>query len=315
MKQTAKANVNIALIKYWGKKNVEWNLPLTSSISLTLDKFYTKTTVEYKKELIEDHLYIDDKFIVGSELERVASFMNLIRTIYDIPYFAQITSYNHVPKKAGIASSSSAFAALALAATSAYGINLDKKELSTLARIGSGSAARSIYGGFVIWHEGHNHETSYAEPFGEFEDVAILVCMVDKNEKHIDSRTAMKRLNENKDLLDQWILHTNNAIESMKESFNESDFDKLGTLAESHALLMHWTMHQTGVDYLNKLSFEVIELTENLRKKGIPVYATMDAGPNVKIITKKEYIKEVLPLYEQLTQVTVCYAGEGAILL
>lgn len=312
MKATAKAHVNIALIKYWGKKNIEFNLPLTSSLSFTLDKFYTKTTVEYKKELMEDHLYIDQKFITGVEYDRVTTYLSKIREMYNIPYYATVTSENYVPKKAGVASSSSAFAALALAATKAYGIDLGKKELSSLARLGSGSASRSIYGGFAFWNEGDSHETSYAEPFNGFEDMVVLVCMVDPGEKKISSRDAMMELTKNEENKNAWIEATNEFIIDIKEAFMNDDFDTVGGIAEAHAMLMHYYMQEDGIDYLTEQSFKLIDLTEKLRGQGYPVYTTMDAGPNVKILTKKQYIKDIIGSYEELAKVTVCYEGEGA---
>ncbi|MBN3490464.1 diphosphomevalonate decarboxylase [Acholeplasma equirhinis] len=315
MKKTAKAHVNIALIKYWGKKDKKWNLPLTSSLSFTVDKFYTKTSVEYKPLLTEDHLYIDDKFITGPELERVKTFMDMVRHLYNIPYFAEIISYNYVPKKAGIASSSSAFAALALAATESYDIHLEPKALSALARFGSGSAARSIYDGFSIWHEGYDHITSFAEPIKGFSDMAMLICMVDQREKKIDSRSAMNVLEEFPELKSDWISKTNMLLNDMVFAINQVDFEAMGKTAELHATLMHELISKTGVKYLNETSHEILDLTKWLRSQGHKVYATMDAGPNVKIIVKKENIKDVISYYEKICHVVVCYEGKGVHLL
>ncbi|HLT00033.1 MAG TPA: diphosphomevalonate decarboxylase, partial [Acholeplasma sp.] len=298
MKKTAKAHVNIALIKYWGKKDKKWNLPLTSSLSFTVDKFYTKTTVEYKPLLTEDHLYIDDKFITGVEYDRVKQFMDMVRHLYNIPYFAEIVSYNFVPKKAGIASSSSAFAALALAATSAFGLELDKKALSALARYGSGSASRSICNGFAVWHEGYDHISSYAEEIEGFDDMALLVCMVNQNEKKVDSRTAMNVLEIYPQYKEDWITKTNILFNDMIHAIQIKDFVKVGITAETHAELMHQLIENTGNTYLTDVSREIIELTKWLRTQGYLVYATMDAGPNVKIILRKDSIKDVISYYE-----------------
>lgn len=311
MKHIAKAHVNIALIKYWGKKDRKWNLPLTSSISLTLDKFYTITSVEYHPEMIEDHLYIDGNFILGEELKRVSTFMNSVRKLYDIPYFARIESQNYVPKKAGLASSSSAFAALALASTKAYGLNLSHIELSKLARLGSGSAARSIYGDFVIWHEGHDHDSSFAENFGKLDDIAVIVCLIDQGEKKIDSRTAMLKLDDYPELKETWIDTTNDYIKDIKKAFKKNDFNQIGEISQSHAELMHYIIQETGVNYLNETSFKVLDLVEKLRNQGYEVYATMDAGPNIKILLKKDMIKNVLPSIESLSKVIICYPGSG----
>lgn len=311
MTHTAKANVNIALIKYWGKKDIEWNLPLTSSISLTLDAFYTKTTVTYDPTLTADILLIDDETITGGEYLRVTKYMDKLRKLYSIPFYAKITSYNFVPKKAGLASSSSAFAALAYAATKAYGLNLDSKELSSLARLGSGSASRSIYGGLVLWHEGHDHMSSYAEHLTHMDDLAVIVCLIDETPKKVNSTDAMNRLNEYPDLKELWILSTQDALNDMKEAIIENDFDKMGSIAESHASLMHYIIQETGVSYLTDQSFKVMDLTEKIRNEGIPVYYTMDAGANVKILTKKEYVETIKARYEKLSKVIVSYTGMG----
>lgn len=311
MKATAKAHVNIALIKYWGKKDELWNLPLTSSISFTLDKFYTITTVEYQKYLNEDELYIDNQLIIGKEYDRVVNFMKRIRKMYHIPYKAIIKSENFVPKKAGLASSSSAFSALSLAATKAFGIKLNYSELSSLSRLGSGSAARSVYGGLVYWDEGNNHDTSFAKPINGLEDLAILVCLVDEGEKILDSRSAMNKLKEYDDLKNDWIDKTNIAINNFMDALNNDDFIGLGLIAEEHALLMHNYIEKTGINYLNNSSHKIINLTRELREKGFEVFATMDAGANVKIITKQDVVKDVLPYYEKITKVVVCGKGEG----
>ncbi|WP_162146810.1 diphosphomevalonate decarboxylase [Acholeplasma granularum] len=311
MKHTAKANVNIALIKYWGKKNSEWNLPLTSSISVTLDKFYTITTVTYDNNLKEDILYIDNNLIVDSEFLRVKNFMDKIRQLYNIPYYAKIESMNYVPKKAGLASSASAFSALAKAATMAYNINLSDKELSSLARLGSGSASRSIYGGIVKWHEGFDHLSSYAEQISTIDDLAILICLVDTSEKKINSRDAMNTLNKYPKLKKEWILNTKDALESMEQAIFENDFESMGYILESHAKLMHYVIQETGITYLNHKSFEIIDLTEKIRNEGIPVFATMDAGPNIKIITKKEYIQKIISRYEKHATTLVSFVGKG----
>lgn len=311
MTHTAKANVNIALIKYWGKKNIEWNLPLTSSISLTLDAFYTKTTVTYEIDLKSDVLIIDDVNIIGEEFDRVTLYMDKIRKLYNIPYYAKITSYNHVPKKAGLASSSSAFAALAYAATKAYDLDLDLKTLSSLARLGSGSASRSIYEGLALWHEGKDHESSFAEHLTNMDDLALIICLIDESPKKVNSTDAMKRLNDYPELKKLWLLSTNDAFEEMKKAILENDFDTIGSIAESHASLMHYIIQETGVSYLTETSFKIMDLTEKIRNEGIPVYYTMDAGANVKIITKKEYVQKVQARYEKLSKVIVGYTGMG----
>src|SRR5699024_11106220 len=167
MKATAKANVNIALIKYWGKRDEELILPTNNSLSLTLDGLYTTTTVHFKEELTEDVFILDGKEETGEAKSRVVSFLDLIREEANKKdLFAEISSKNDVPTAAGFASSASGFAALAAAASKAIGLEVSEEELSRITRRGSGSACRSIYGGFAEWKMGEKDDgsDSYALP-------------------------------------------------------------------------------------------------------------------------------------------------------
>ena len=310
----ARGNVNIAFIKYWGKSDLKLNLPLTSSIGLTLDSFYTETEVSYHKDLKEDVLYIDNKLIKGNEAKRVKDFMDHIRKTYNIPYYATIKSTNFVPKKAGLSSSSSAFSALSLAATKAYNLNLSSDELSRLARIGSGSASRSVIGNFSIWESG-NDLSSYAKEFYNLEDIVLLITLVSKEEKKVSSREAMIKLNDFPKLKKKWINKTNKYIIKITKEFINKDYYKVGLIAEKHALLMHKVINKTGINYLTDLSKEIINLTKNLRKKGFLVFNTIDAGPNVKIITNKETAKLVLPLYQNVVETILSKPGGGVSLI
>ena len=157
----ARAHTNIALIKYWGKANKQLMLPATSSISLTLNDFYTDTAVTFDPELNQDQLTLNHQMQSPTAVSR---FLDHVRHLAQIDTRARVTSLNHVPTAAGLASSASAFAALALAASRAAGLNLTPTALSRLARRGSGSATRSIFGGAVIWHRGSDDQSSFAEP-------------------------------------------------------------------------------------------------------------------------------------------------------
>ncbi len=157
-KITARAHTNIALVKYWGKENEELIIPANSSLSLTLDEFYTDTSVQFDESLSSDEVTLNDKVV---DDKKITKFMDIIRQKTNIHTFARIESTNHVPTSAGLASSASAYAALAAAGSKAYGINLSQKDLSRLARRGSGSATRSIFGGFAAWNKGTDDESSY----------------------------------------------------------------------------------------------------------------------------------------------------------
>ena len=229
---TAIANANIALIKYWGKRDVILNLPAVGSISLTLDALQTKTHVSYHSDMINDQLTINDNLITGKELERVQKFMALIREEYNIRQYARIDSFNNFPTGAGLASSASAFAALSLAATSAAGIRLSSKELSLLSRKGSGSAARSVYGGFVEMKRGigkdDNEDYAIQLKRADYWDLRILVLVTSRQKKSIGSTEAMKLCEKSSPYYGKWIESSDLDLEIMREAIENKDFEKLG---------------------------------------------------------------------------------------
>lgn len=190
MTTTARAHTNIALVKYWGKRDAALMLPQTDSLSLTLDEFYTTTTVNFNQALNEDQFYLDGELVSANKAQKVVKFMDLVRQLSGRTEYAQIASVNNVPMAAGLASSASAFAALAGAAAKDAGLDLSLKDLSRLARRGSGSATRSVYGGLVEWHRGVDDATSFAEPVQEVPDfdIAMLAILVDTSQKRSPAR-------------------------------------------------------------------------------------------------------------------------------
>src|SRR5699024_9044461 len=167
MRAAAKAHTNIALIKYWGKRNESLILPTNNSLSVTLDGLYTKTDVDFDPALTEDTFYLNEEPIKGEAYNRVTQYLDKLRSIEEYSeLYATITSSNTVSTVSGFASSASGFAALAAAAQKALGLNLNNQELCKITRQGSGSACRSIYGGFVEWEKGtlEDGSDSYAVP-------------------------------------------------------------------------------------------------------------------------------------------------------
>ena len=187
MKATAKANANIALVKYWGKKNQELNIPQNDSISVTLDKLSTTTTVEFSHKYKEDIFILNDKAQGKEKTKKVSYHIDIIRKKAKISERAKVQSVNNFPSSSGLASSSSAFAVLSVAAAKAAGLSLDSRELSVVARKGSGSACRSIYGGFVEWKTEENSDNGSfskqilsTESWQQFRVVVFIVA--DKEE-------------------------------------------------------------------------------------------------------------------------------------
>lgn len=312
MVKTVRAHTNIALIKYWGKENDELRIPSNPSLSLTLNEFYTDTSVEYKDDLREDILYIDDVEITGKEKARVIKYMDLIRERYNLSKKAIIRSYNNVPMAAGLASSASAFAALAKAAT--LDLNLDDVELSRLARLGSGSASRSIYGGFVKWNKGTNDQDSYAESLNEdWNDVIMIACLINEKTKEFSSTDAMDKTSNESVYFDAWVKQSFIDIEKMQEYIKARDIHQVGILAQENALRMHASLLAVNMWYFEPETIRILNIIRELQKT-IPVYFTMDAGPNVKLLTLEKYQDEVIKALGNIDTV-VSKSGPGAYVL
>lgn len=320
MKVTAKANTNIALIKYWGKRDEKLFLPTNSSIAITLDKFYTITTVEFKENIRNDIFYLNGKESDKKEQIKISNFLDKVRKLARTDLYAVVESENKVPTAAGFASSASGFAALAAASVKALDLKLNKSELSALARQGSGSASRSIYGGYVEWQKGQklDGKDSFARrllPESDW-DISILSVIVADNKKKVSSREGMKRTVETSPFYSAWLDTVEKDLEMTREAIRYRDFEKLGEVVERNALKMHATMLGAAepILYFKAGTMDVIHYIHDLRLYGTPAYFTIDAGPNVKVLCKPSDEKKVcqsllrLPLVED---VIICHPGSG----
>ncbi|GGI63005.1 diphosphomevalonate decarboxylase [Limosilactobacillus caviae] len=285
---TAKAHTNIALVKYWGKENQELIIPQTDSLSLTLNEFYTTTTVNFDDQLTSDQVYVDKQLLDQQDAKKVVHILNLVRELSGINYFAKVNSTNHVPTAAGLASSASAFAALAGAASSAAGLKLSSRDLSRLARRGSGSATRSIYGGLVEWQKGTDDQSSFAKPILEDVDfpIEMLAVLVNTKKKKISSRSGMQSSVATSPYYDAWRKVVARDMTAIKKAIKAKDIDLIGHIAEENALRMHalTLSADPGFTYFNAETLTIIKAVQDLRNNGINCYYTMDAGPNVKVI-------------------------------
>ncbi|CAI2593893.1 hypothetical protein AKUH4B507X_07360 [Apilactobacillus kunkeei] len=314
-KITARAHTNIALVKYWGKENEELIIPANSSLSLTLDEFYTDTSVHFDESLSSDEVTLNGKVI---EDEKITKFMDIIRKKSNINAFARIESTNHVPTSAGLASSASAYAALAAAGSKAYGLNLSQKGLSRLARRGSGSATRSIFGGFAAWNKGTDDESSYGYSIENpvKMDINMIAIILDNQPKKISSRKGMKISIKTSPYYQSWIKQTTADFQIIEEAIKENDFTTLGKTAELNAMRMHSLTLSSDPSYLyiNADSLKVINMVKELRENGVECYYTMDAGPNVKIICQSDKISAITDkLSDKFSndQIKVSGPGEG----
>lgn len=290
---TARAHTNIALIKYWGKRDTALILPYTSSVSLTLDDFYTDTRVRFDNALEADGFALDDQ---PQSTAKITRFLDLVRAQAGITTRATVESWNHVPTAAGLASSASAYAALALAASRAAGLLLDDRALSRLARRGSGSASRSIYGGLAIWHRGTDDESSFAEALPPTTlPLRMVVALIDTGEKAVSSRTLMANTVETSPYYPAWVDHNEAAAAAMVSALTANDFAAIGHLTEQSSAQMHAAIlaSDPAFTYFQPQTLAVWAAVRNLRESGIPAYATMDAGPNVKILTLADHVPAV----------------------
>jgi diphosphomevalonate decarboxylase len=292
---SATACANIALIKYWGKRDIVLNLPAVGSISLTLEALQTKTSVCFDPKLKRQQHKINAQTTSRPQLKRVEKFLDLLRHETGLNLHARVESFNNFPTGAGLASSASAFAALGLAATRALGLNYSQKELSVLARKGSGSAARSVYGGFVEMRKGINPdgEDAYAVQLQskEYWDLRVLILVTSEKEKHISSTEAMKICAKTSPYYKKWIDESDADLSGMRTAIEMKDIEKLGELAEYSTFKMHALMISAwpAILYWNAKTVELIHQVQQLRKKGIPAFVTIDAGPQIKVITLPDY--------------------------
>lgn len=299
MSNWVRAHTNIALIKYWGKENEEWIIPKNNSLSLTLDAFYTDTRVTFDKNLQEDELILDGIKQDDSALTKVQRVLEDVRAKAGCQLKARVESKNHVPTAAGLASSASGLAALAGAASHSAGLSLSDKELSKLARIGSGSASRSIYGGFSEWIKGQDHDSSFAVPVDDAQwDIGMLFIIVNDAVKEVSSRDGMRRTVETSPFYEGWLSSLDDDLSEMKLAISERDLEKVGRIAERNALKMHATTLGANppFTYWTAESMTAMNAVRDLRKKGYTAYFTMDAGPNVKLICKQTQLSELKTL-------------------
>lgn len=321
MKAIAKAHTNIALIKYWGKRNDDLILPTNNSLSVTLDGFYTETEVEFDKELTKDEFVLDGKEVTGEAYKRVTEYLDLIRGYGELGnLYARVKSTNAVPTAAGFASSASGFAALAAAATKAANLNVSNDELSKLTRQGSGSACRSIYGGFVEWEKGSKDDgtDSYAVEIAPQEhwDIRVAAVVLNETEKDISSREGMKRTVDTSEFYEGWLSGIPADLTEIKAGIKEKDFDRVGAVAEANCLKMHATTlgAKPPFTYWTDATMRVMQTVQNLRKKGIPAYFTIDAGPNVKVLYQPEnevIVEDTLRETEDVNDVILSRVGAG----
>jgi len=320
MKATALAHPNIAFIKYWGNLDENLHIPANGSISLCLEGLTTRTSVLFDPSLEHDHLTLDGQSMQGEPLVRVSAFLDHVRRLARMNIYAQVNSGNNFPSGAGIASSASAFAALALAATSALGFELSEPALSSLARLGSGSACRSIPSGFVEWLPGTCHADSYAISIAPpcHWDLVDCIAIVDRSHKHTGSARGMA-LAHTSPLQAERIKTAPGRLDRCRQAILKHDFDAFADVVEEDSDLMHAVMRTSTppLAYMQPATHRIVAAVRNWRKEGHAVCTTVDAGPNVHILCladEQTFVQTRLKETPGVNEVLTAKPGSGACL-
>lgn len=317
MKATATAPSNIAFSKYWGKKDEVLRLPENGSISMCLSNLLTTTTVEFSPSKKEDEVSINGEVEAGEE-SRVIKHLDRIRKLANITHFAKVVSNNNFPSGTGLSSSAAGFAALSLAASKAAGLNLTEKNLSILARQGSGSACRSIPSGFVEWQDGDTSETSYAKTIflKNHWKIADVVAVVSEGRKEV-STTVGQASAKSSPFLPVRVAHMKQKNAYLKKILKNKDFTALGEFTEQEALELHSIMitQTPPLIYLLPNSLLLMKLCKKWREEGLEVYFTVNTGQDVHLIIEQknvEKLKEKLGKLPEVKNVIVNFPTDGA---
>jgi diphosphomevalonate decarboxylase len=318
---TAVANANVALAKYWGKRDETLNLPYTSSISVTLAGLETTAHVRFDSRLRDDAIRMNGAEPHRAEMHRVCAFLDRVRQLAGPQTKAEVEITSNFPVAAGLASSASTFAALALAATSAAGLSLSSQELSVLARRGSGSAARSIHAGYVEWLAGEASDGSdcfaiqVAPP--EHWPLAVVIAVTDTARKRVGSREGMQHAVKRSPFFPAWLQSHDADLEAVRHGILDRDLQLLGGAAEHNCLKMHAVSMaaRPSLLYWTPATVAVIQRVVGLRAEGVDAYFTIDAGPQVKVLclaADRAAVADAIAKVSGVQQVLSSEPGPGA---
>ena len=315
------AHPNIALAKYWGKLPGDANLPAVPSLSVTLGGVSTRTRVAFRDDLVADRLVLNGEEDDGAALGRAVTLLDRVRVASGEKRFAEVSSRNDFPTASGLASSASGFAALALAATRAAGLDWDAGKVSDLARRSSASAARSLFGGYVELDAGKSDsraaDVHAARPVAAADllDLRVLICVTTEGKKSVSSTDGMRATAASSPYYARWIEEAPRMYKDLRAALLARDFDAVGTLAEASALAMHACAIAANVVYWNGVTLEALRAVKLLRTRGTAAYATIDAGPHVKVLVRSEdaaLVDTWMRAVPGVLRVIECTPGEGA---
>ena len=295
-KATAVSHPNIALVKYWGNQNQALRLPANPSLSMNLAGATSTTTVAFDSTLDEDQIWLDDARLDDQANRRVVDHLDRVRQLTQRSDRARVVSHNNFPQGAGLASSASGFAALTLAMTAAVGLGLSERELSTLARLGSGSACRSVPAGFVEWLPAPRHEDSFGVSIAPPEHWALcdVVAIVAEEHKQVGSSEG-HALADTSPFQRERVATTRMRFDACKEALLTRDFERLAPVVELEALMMHAVMLTCTppLIYWAPATLDLMEAVPRWRAAGLALAFTIDAGPNVHCICPAEAADQV----------------------
>jgi len=317
MEASARACANIALAKYWGKADVKRNVPAVPSVSLTLDQLVTETRVRFDRSLGADLVRLDGRRATETEADRVIAMLNRVRRQARLRVKARVSSHNHFPTAAGLASSASGFAALAAAASAAAGIGFNARRLSALARASSASAARSIYGGFVELPAGSRGDVELAARQvapPEHWNLRLVVALTEPGQKKVGSTEGMERSRKTSPYYQAWLEQAPKWSRKIKRAIKERELDTLGAAMEQSTLAFHCCAITSDppIIYWAPATLAALATVRGLRERGVSVWATMDAGPHVKALcaaSDASRVRQALDRTEGVTRSWVAKPG------
>lgn len=311
---TARAGVNIALVKYWGKAPgrgpQDLNLPAVPSLSLTLEEPWTETTVRFDPEAEEDSFVLDGEQLGEASLAQARPVLERVRELASVRAPFAVESVNRVPTAAGLASSASGMAALAVAALRCAGLEGDLGLASRVARLGSGSAARSVFGGWVAWEGREARQVAPPEQL----DVIFVVAILDAGPKPLSSRAAMLRTASTSPYYAGWVEQARHGFDEALDALDRKDLGRLIAAMEASTLRMHACAMaaRPAILYWQPGSVSVIRAVERLREKGLVCGWTMDAGPNVKVLCARHDASTVVAELKRIDDIrSILLSGPG----
>ena len=317
-----KSYANIAIVKYWGKKDAKKMIPATSSISLTLNDMFTETEMEFisdedikisvEKEMkngdykdkfsnMTDLFYLNGELQDSVHTEKISKVVDLFRE--NRSQKVKISTTNNMPTAAGLSSSSSGLSAIIKACNELFGKNYTQSELAQISKFGSGSSSRSFFGPIAAWDK----DTGEIYEIRTDLKLAMIILVLNENKKEISSRNGMELCAKTSTYFDEWVKQSEIDFINMKKYLAENDFEKVGTLTEENALRMHKTTETANppFTYFNEKTYEAMDFVKNLRNNGEKCYFTMDAGPNVKVLCLEENLEKLAGIFGKKYKVII----------